>query len=120
MTTYTAIAETLLTAARTSGGITLNPSTGTSPTSGYAVGYPYGGISFRDDSEVDIKWIAEVAREADENGYFVGSWYAPHGVIFIDLVEVITDRDEAIEAGLSRTELAIYDLEKGEEITLNY
>lgn len=120
MTTYTAIAETLLSAARTSGGITLDPNGGESPTSGYAVAYPYMGISFLDHDDVDMAWVEEMVRDCSDKGYYVGSWKADHGVIFIDAVEIVSDRDEAIEKGLSRTEIAIYDLGKGEEITLNY
>lgn len=120
MTTYETIAQNLLDAARESGGVTLNPNTGTSPTKGYAVGNPYTGISFRDNDEANIKWIAQVVKECADKGCHVGSWRAPHGVIFVDAVDIVHDRDEAIEMGLFRTEIAIYDLDKGEEITLNY
>ena len=120
MTSHEAIAARLLSDARTSGGATLDPNGGESPTSGYAVAYPYMGISFPDNGDVDMAWIQEMVRDCAAAGYYVGSWKAPHGVIFIDAVEIVADRDEAIEKGLSRTELAIYDIEKDEEITLNY
>ncbi|MCT9080479.1 hypothetical protein [Streptomyces fulvoviolaceus] len=54
-------------------------------------------------------------RYGDANG--LGGWLAD-GVIYIDPVEIVLERQTATLAGKQREQLAIFDLAEGTEITL--
>lgn len=50
---------------------------------------------------------------------FLGLWYNKQDRFwYLDLSEHITDKEEAIALGIERKQIAIWDCEKGEEITL--
>ena len=50
-------------------------------------------------------------------GYYLGAW-APFDSVYLDVVRVIRDRDEAIREGRRNGQEAIYDLYNGEDIAL--
>jgi hypothetical protein len=52
-------------------------------------------------------------------GTLFGVWTDPDtGLVYVDLVDHIASRDHAIDTGVARNELAIYDLRAREVITL--
>ena len=50
---------------------------------------------------------------------FFGTWIAPDGRIYIDAVQVVSDRQQAIELAKQRGELAIWDAENKVEVTIS-
>jgi hypothetical protein len=55
------------------------------------------------------------ARYGSANG--LGGWLAD-GVIYVDPVEIVHDRESAVLAGKQREQLAIFDLAAGTEIAV--
>jgi hypothetical protein len=56
--------------------------------------------------------------QQNPDNIYLGFWIN-EGKLYIDLAENIPDRDDAIEAGHYRNQLAIYDCESKQDITLN-
>ncbi|MFG2620723.1 hypothetical protein ACGFXC_24230 [Streptomyces sp. NPDC048507] len=91
------------------------------PTSGYVVAKPeYGRQVFGWDgsSGVIAAYVAEhlLTVAASERTWY-GTWVSGD-VLYLDLVEIVEDRGEAIRLGRERNELAIYDAGTGSEIPL--
>jgi hypothetical protein len=53
----------------------------------------------------------------DREDIYLGTWLNG-GNVYIDLSEWVGDRDQAIGLGRERGELAVWDCERGEEVTL--
>ncbi len=51
---------------------------------------------------------------------YLGVWNGPEDFLFIDVVTVIRDKDEAIALGLRNKQLAIYDIYNDETIELEW
>ncbi|MFF4506672.1 hypothetical protein [Streptomyces sp. NPDC001401] len=88
------------------------------PTDGYAVSITPTQHTISAAAPFDA--FAELVRSVtgryrDATG--LGGWLAD-GVIYIDPVEIIPDRQTATLAGKQREQLAIFDLAAGTEITL--
>ncbi|MFM9442571.1 hypothetical protein [Streptomyces acidiscabies] len=88
------------------------------PTRGYAVSTTPAPHTLPATASFDA--FADLVRDVtgaygDVNG--LGGWLY-EGVIYIDPVEIISDRRAATAAGLHRRQLAIFDLATGTEITL--
>lgn len=108
-------------------GETLHLSDGLPPTVGFAVGRE--GWEMRLGQECVSKalirsWLDRVQSDnarivADYDlDWAVGVWY-DKGFVYLDVVNVVEDRDEAIRLGRERSQLAIYDLSAGAEIRLD-
>lgn len=118
--------RSLLQTVRTTGGATISPLDGSSPTTGFVVARPdiKGDIVKADDFFDPVKGPAAIVAfmEAhpegfDEPGEYLGLWHdTAHGEVALDAVEVMADRDAAIAAGAGRDEQAIWDVEQGVEI----
>jgi hypothetical protein len=74
----------------------------------------------------DVPYIADclerfvqqhVVRTEDREDIYLGTW-VNGGNVYIDLSNWIPDRDQAIGLGRERGELAVWDCERGEEVTL--
>ena len=106
-------------------GCTLHLSDGLPPTVGYAVGREGWEVRLGPESCTACLiylWVQHVQdvwfRLHPEAEWAIGVWY-DKGFVYLDVVNVVLDRAEAIELGKDRSQLAIYDLEKGEEIRLD-
>lgn len=105
-------------------GETLHLSDGLPPTVGFAVGREGWEMRLGQEavSEVLIReWLIRVITcktalhpYAD---WAVGVWY-DKGFVYLDVVNVVEDRDDAIRLGRDRSQLAIYDLSLGQCIEL--
>ena len=62
----------------------------------------------------DVLWQLSRARIVGADG--VGTW-AHDGTVYVDLVEIFTDRDAALSVARDRGELAIWDAYAGAEIS---
>ena len=97
-------------------GMTISPATldDAAPDHGYYV----GGASWS-----MVRAAAMITRDdvrtfiaAHADAPFIGMW-TEDGRVFLDAVDHITDRDDAIKLGRERHELAIYDIANGQTIT---
>ena len=65
--------------------------------------------------------IQEFAREhralLAQPGYYLGTW-VNNGDLHLDVSQIVLNRVDAIGLGLSRQELAIWDVENGSEVEL--
>ncbi|MEU6260179.1 hypothetical protein ACFUEN_29760 [Streptomyces griseorubiginosus] len=61
--------------------------------------------------------LVHVVTTQYENVTGLGGWLAD-GMVYVDPIEIIPDREAAILAGKQREQLAIFDLATGVEITL--
>lgn len=107
------------------GGFTFDPRAEKLVTSGFSVATPGHGKVF-DLQEFDDD---DVAGYVDDNwgllqadpDLHVGAWLDTEtGQVWLDLPEVLQDRDAAIAAARERGELAIYDLNAKDEIRVGY
>jgi hypothetical protein len=115
MNNYEQLAERL----RTDGGFTHNLSTGREPASGYAVGlkgaeYPNGASAY------NIEWfVLRHRRDLHLPFAYLGGWHdSETGHDWLDVVIVYQDPIKAIETARETGQLAIYDLERKQEIRL--
>lgn len=115
---YTSLVET--------GGATYNYNIPElNPTAGFVVAlqghektYPIPANVNRFQDVVTDYLNAEVtAILQDSRNYFLGFWIEKD-LLYVDIVEVIDDQLEAIQAGIERKQLAIYDNAKKESIYL--
>lgn len=105
-------------------GCTLRLDDGLPPTVGYAVGRE--GWELRLGRECVSKaligpWLDRVQSAKSlhpDADWAVGVW-DDKGFVYLDVVNVVLDRAEAIELGKDRSQLAIYDLAEGVEIRLD-
>lgn len=115
MNIYEQLAERL----HTDGGFTHKLTTGKEPTSGYAVGlkgreFPAGASSY------DIEYFV-LCHEDDLRLPFahLGGWHdSETGHDWLDVVIVYQDPLKAVKTAKERGQLAIYDLERKQEIRL--
>ena len=110
----------LLATIKRDGGATLNADTLTDAkaTAGYAVGLTTGtAITLPDDADDTTLGLALRLIAGAYDCSFVGAWVAADGV-HLDPVAIIRDRNEAERVGRRNDQQAIYDLAKGEEVTL--
>ena len=106
------------------GGATVSTVTGEVPTSGYAVSLPGHEVTFPVNGWhlAGYEWLVinyqNVHSEAlSTPGNYLGAWVSGD-TLYLDVSTIIAERSDAIAAGHARAQLAIFDLGKGEEITL--
>lgn len=102
------------------GGATIDPRTGEFVTSGGIVvavpGYE-SIIPARDfDHDTLARYANIVGRKLDYPGYMLGVWIDRQPRVYLDVVEVISDRPRAIGLAVQRGEQAVYDLDANETI----
>jgi hypothetical protein len=95
---------------------------GVQPPGGFMVALPGNEEVFETD-KVTLTTFAEYMdrhREAlDDPDTFFGSWLDPEsGKVYLDVSKNLADLDEAKRLGKEYKQLAIYDLNKGEEVRL--
>ena len=111
------IANNLLSNVR--GGMSLNWS-GQQPTAGFMVAIDGQGLEFDSISETNAHEIASWICEQHEKGLgkYFGIWHdnSVSEKVFVDLSVNISDKNEALCAGVMQNQLAIYDIMNGKEI----
>lgn len=106
------------------GGFTYQPVTEHSPTKGFAVS-PYPERSFakpvKDFTFSDLVDYAIKNRDAFANrDHYLGGWHDPaSGKVFLDVSVVKTNRKEAHALALAKDQIAYFDLETFESVTVN-
>jgi hypothetical protein len=100
------------------------------PTKGFAVAIAGNEERF---SEFETKqcqaihdYLIEKEKEFYPQGRFLGCWIDSEAVeqghekpYFLDVVQIVEDREEAIALGKANNQLAIFDLNEGKEIRLD-
>lgn len=123
----TGAATAMQEALRDSGGFTVDPHTGASPTTGYQVAIPGHALdplprvddvlAMNDDEfgQLVEGWINDNAEAFEGDAVYVGGW-EQDGRLYLEPSEHIEDRDEAVAAGVDRGQAEIYDNATGETI----
>jgi len=115
------VAERLIDAIPDGGG-TVQVYPGQADPVGYIVAFP--GYTARLVVDEDIAdavedWLRSVQPIlAWQNRAYAGIWVDSDGAVVLDVVEDITERAVAEALGRARGEIAIWDVKRGEEITL--
>jgi hypothetical protein len=127
MITTTDIAGRVARATLAAGGATMALD-GTVPVTGYAVALPGLEQTYPDgyaDTADDGATVARISAYIDAHraslerpDRYLGAW-VDAGTLYLDTVEVFTDRDAAILAGIAAEQIAIFDIAAGEEIRLD-
>lgn len=103
------------------GGCTIDPVTGSTPTTGYALAVPgFEQVTepgFWDLADIVADYVRDNRSQLAPFGRYLGTW-EHDGRLYLDVVQVVTDRDDALALAESRGELAIYDLSAGVEIAV--
>lgn len=85
------------------------------PSTGYFVSVPDRTLTV--PATVITQDILEAYAETVPAGLLLGGW-VNKGLVYLDATEHFADREEAIAEGIDRNQLAIWDIENGEEIEL--
>jgi hypothetical protein len=115
------LASQLIIGAVTDGGATLPVVPGsTVPTRGYIVGGAAPGLVLALDSPtVDVDaaaWVTRSLPRAALPGHYLGSWIGPDGRLYLDVVESVSDRADAVALGRARGEYSVWSLADSAEI----
>ena len=114
MKNYKTLAERLIDGAFLKGGESLF-STGEPITSGFAVGTTnlYTG---KMPEHREIAGINKALKNSKSKAF--GSWLDKDKTLYIDAINIVSDRNKAVEIAKGLKEIAIYDLNSSEEIRL--
>lgn len=105
-------------------GFSLHPRTGQSPPGGYMVALPghthqYPDTVMKDEKQlaaaIDETLMAERVIFKNNPNVYLGGWVSD-GKLWLDPSENIADRDHAVKLGRSRDQVAIWDVQGGQEI----
>ena len=102
------------------GGFTRHIPTGKVPTTGYSVALP-GHEQHTPLSKVNARWVRNYRRQHQaalnraETSW--GGWVYD-GDAYLDVSVIVKDRAQAIALGVKYKQIAIWDIEQGEEITI--
>ena len=103
------------------GGLTIKPFTGEKPSGGYMValqGYELQVPVSEFFTGVVADYIGEHAQKLMNNtALCLGTW-VNEGIVYLDLSENVPNREKALELGRERHQLAIFNLENFEEVTV--
>lgn len=106
------------------GGMTIDPIDGTEPDTGIVVAHPGHNKEFNYDDfmgpngrEYIDQYIEDNLDLLSQEGNYLGFWHdEDNNEMVLDVAEVFSDRDEAIQAGIDRNQQAIYDIGNNELI----
>jgi hypothetical protein len=115
------VASGLLDRINASGGATYQPTLNFSPTTGFVVSrFPQWSkiIDAADFRAIDIaKYLAKHRDKWRDKTLHFGAWLdGEENKVWLDIVEVLKSRQEAIDSAVAANQKAIFDLETGEEI----
>lgn len=101
-------------AAMNASGFTINAENLQPVTSGYAVAIRETQNSF---GESGIRKVLDAVNSGNANA--IGGWYDEQsGLYYYDATMVVQDKEQAIRLGLENDQLAIFDLNRMQEIRL--
>lgn len=110
-------------AARTldDGGITVRVSDMHEPLTGYAVSLP--GTEeriplWRFDAEAVAQYVGDHLDDLTASDRYLGAWVDGVATVYLDVTEVIPDRATAVRLGRERHQLAIFDIDRQQDIRL--
>ena len=113
---YSVVEDTLA-----NGGLTVKPFTGEKPSGGYMValqGFELKVPVSEFFTGVVADYIGEHAQKLMSNpALCLGTW-VNEGTVYLDLSENVPNREKALELGKERHQLAIFNLETFEEVTV--
>jgi len=102
-------------------GATFNLNTGElNPTKGYFVALKRQELKVKYNNpinEIVQKYVLKNSIDLSDNNTFVGSWIED-GLLYLDVVVMLEDKEEAIKLGQQNEQLAIYDASTKQVITL--
>ena len=103
------------------GGLTIKPFTGEKPSGGYMValqGYELQVPVTEFFTGIVADYIGEHAQKLMANpSLCLGTW-VNEGIVYLDLSENVGSREQALALGKERNQLAIFNLETFEEVTV--
>lgn len=97
------------------GGGTYSLDGTTVPTTGYFVSVPGRTLTIPETRLTD--GIVEAYAETVPSGLLLGGW-VHLGEVYLDATEHFDNREEAVLAGIKRSQIAIWDIEGNKEIKL--
>ena len=113
---YSVVEDTLA-----NGGLTIKPFTGEKPSGGYMValeGFELKVPLSEFFTGVVADYIGEHAQKLMSNpALCLGTW-VHEGSVYLDLSENVGSLDKALELGRERNQLAVFNLETFEEVTV--
>ena len=113
---YSVVEDTLA-----NGGLTIKPFTGEKPASGYMValeGYELQVPVSEFFTGIVADYLGEHAQKLMSNpALCLGTWLN-EGIVYLDLSENVGSRERALELGRERHQLAVFNLETFEEVTV--
>jgi DNA polymerase III epsilon subunit-like protein len=117
------LAKTIMERTISEYGLTIKPITGDEPTSGYVVAIRGFNLEIPKDvweSPEGRKLFKQYVKDHKDkfvDNQYLGTWFdEANNEVCLDVVEVISDRDEAVKAGFDRNQQEIYDVVKKETI----
>ena len=113
---YSLVEDTLA-----NGGLTIKPFTGEKPSGGYMValqGYELQVPASEFFTGIVADYIGEHAQKLMDNpSLCLGTW-VNEGIVYLDLSENVPNREQALQLGKERNQLAIFNLETFEEVVV--
>lgn len=95
-------------------GFTLNINTMATPINGYCVAYKE-----TQNIIATSLGIKAVLKHAKANAGYIGGWLDEKtGIYYLDSVKIFSDKQKAIRFAIENEQIAIYNLQNGEEIRL--
>lgn len=83
---------------------------------GFAVAYKETQDSFNNEG---LDKVLDILSWKEKGERIIGGWYnSDNDKFYYDAIRIVEDKEEAILFGQLEEQIAIYDLEKGEEILL--
>lgn len=98
------------------GGFTVATEDMSPVTHGFVVARPGTVFLPADNVEVAAKEIAKFLNDHPDVKH-LGGWYNPEDQkVYLDIVDIVADRDEAVRLGSKRNQIAVFDLDTMSEI----
>lgn len=107
------------------GGSTTRLSSGEVPTTGWAVAQKRYSTEIKADQNPDANDIKRYIQSRwgalSQEGNYLGTWFdSETGSLWLDVTQVIPDGNDAYEWAKEQGEIAIFNLETFEEVTIDY
>lgn len=102
-------------------GLTYNPWSKSTPKTGYAVGLTHNkvGETIVGSPGIIRTFLRKHSLKLRISGMYMGSWKDPKtGIIYLDLVKVLKDREDAVTLGRELKQVCIYHIDEADVIYL--
>lgn len=119
-TTNLSLATSLLHRALHEGGASYWTTIST-PTTGYTVGIDRYGKIINSEQPNAVEEVKDYITQHHLDGAGIGLWVDQDtGILYLDVVLVFYDKDQALRYAVEQSQLAIYDIENDEVIDVEY